>query len=152
MSERLKIITPKKKFEIHKKTFEVVGLSDETPLRAIEPIEQGGISVETREDLVVLVEAPLLEACQHLYDKNIKTIMSSANKKDITSGKVYIAIDFDSLSPKNQEIAKSLGEMFMMHGASPKPAINLEIPVDQDTTIAQVKIQAKELVEKFQQQ
>lgn len=151
MSERLRIIAPKKKFEI-KKLFEIVGLSDETPLGAIEPIEQGGIIVETREDLAGLVEEPLLEACQLLYDKNIKTIMSSANKKDLVTGKVYIAIDFDSLSSKNKEIAKSFGEIFMMHGSIPKPAIKLEIPVDPNTTIGQIKVQAKKLFEKFQQQ
>ena len=95
---------------------------------------------------------PLLEACQILYDKKIKTLMSSANKKDLISGKVYIAIDFDSLSPSNQELARNFGKIYIMHGSIPRPAVNLEISVNQNTTIGQIKKAAKQLVFKFEQQ
>src|ERR1035437_10524830 len=68
-------------------------------------IEESGYSPTTRESLSKLVEAPLLEACEDLYDKNIRTAMSSANKKDIEyGGHAYIDIDFDSLSEENKAI------------------------------------------------
>lgn len=132
MSKRFEIIDPVKK------KFEILRISDETLLSQIDPIEQGGLTPDSKEELKTLVEAPLLEACQILYNKNIKTLFSSANKKDLSIGKVYITIDYNSLSLKNQEIARNLGEIHMSHGGTPVPAINLSIPVSEKTTVGQI--------------
>ncbi len=53
------------------------------------------------------LEAPIKEACKLLYDLNIRTTFSSANKQDVTrrNGYGWINIDYDSLSPENQAIA-----------------------------------------------
>lgn len=151
MSERFRII-PKKKFEIVKKRFDILGVSDETPLSAIQPITKSALVPNSREDLVNIVEAPLLEACQILYDKNIKTVMSSANKEDMKSGIAWIAIDVGSLSEENKEVAKELGKIYMMHGSVPRPAINLEISISQNTTVDDIRKIALKMVEKFKQQ
>ena len=50
----------------------------------VEPIAEGrGRHVRTREELKNLVEIPLLATCEELYDKNIRTLSTSANKNDI---------------------------------------------------------------------
>ncbi|MFH0806256.1 MAG: hypothetical protein V1885_00820 [Candidatus Brennerbacteria bacterium] len=98
-------------------------LSGDTPLSEIEPIEEGGVIVGDKEDLKFFVEAPLLEACQQFFDKGIKTIFSSANKKDVGIGYAHIALDFDSLSPVNKEIALSIGKEGMIHGSVPKKGV-----------------------------
>ena len=143
MSERLKIIKPDKKFEI-------IGISDETLLKVIEPIEEGGITLETREDLTRLVEPPLLEACQILFDKNIRTVMSSANKKD-KGGKAHIIISFDELNEQNQQIANKLGTVYDYIG---KKYAKIEPPllITEQTTVGEIRKSALELVSKFEQQ
>ena len=151
MSERLRII-PKKQFEVVKKRFEILGISDETPLSAIEPITKGGLVPESREDLANLVEAPLLEACLVLFDKNIKTISSSANKGDIVAGKAYVIIDYGSLNERNKDIARTFGDVYVFHGSIDVPAVNLEIRVDKNTKVGQIRKAALAIVEKFEQQ
>ncbi|MFA4887868.1 MAG: hypothetical protein WC595_06680, partial [Candidatus Nanoarchaeia archaeon] len=59
--------------------------------------------VKRRSDLDKLVEKPLLGACQILYDKNIKTLESTANKNNISSG-ASIVLDYNSLSNENKVI------------------------------------------------
>ncbi len=121
------------------------------PLSEIEPIEEGGLTPQSREDLKMWVEAPLLDACQQFYDKGIKTVFSSANKKDINSY-AHIALDFDSLSPRNQEIALRLGEEGKIHGSKPRKGIYLKIPVNNKTTVGDIKKAALEMVQQFEQQ
>ena len=150
MSERLKIIQPKKKFEINKKHFEILGISDETLLGAIEPIEQGGLIVESKDNLAKVVEPPLLEACEILFDKKIETIMSSANKKDL-GNKPHIIILYDTLTPQNKKISESMGIVSDYMG---KKYLKVEIPflITEQTTVGQIRKAAKELVSKFVQQ
>lgn len=121
------------------------------PLSEIEPIEEGGLTPQNREDLKMWVEAPLLDACQQFYDKGIKTVFSSANKTDINRY-AYIALDFDSLSPRNQEIALRLGEEGKIHGSKPRKGIYLKIPVNNKTTVGDIKKAALEMVQQFEQQ
>ncbi|OGI75439.1 hypothetical protein A3C67_01005 [Candidatus Nomurabacteria bacterium RIFCSPHIGHO2_02_FULL_42_19] len=156
MSERFRI---RRKFEIQnppKKKFEIIQdpqeVNDDTPISQIDPISEGGLTPRNRGDLDHFVEAPLLEACQILFDKGIKTIFSSANKNDLSNQEAYIAIDYSTLSPYNQRIAKSLGEIHMAHGSVPAPAVNLMIPIEQNTTVGQVRNAARLLVSKFKQQ
>lgn len=126
-------------------------LPDNTLVSEIEPIEEGGISVQSREDLRYFVEAPLLEACQLLFDKGVKTAFSSANRKDIgRSG--YIAIEYDSLTDTNKEIGKRLGTEGKIHGSIPKKGIYLEIPISETSTLGEIKAKALELANQFEDQ
>ena len=64
------------------------------------------IPITYREQIVKIIESPLVEACQILYDKNIQTIDSSANKNNVRhSWYAGIVINYDTLSRENQEIA-----------------------------------------------
>jgi hypothetical protein len=75
----------------------------------IEPIEESvGFVVKNESDIEKIVEMPLVEACKELYRKNIETVSSSANKKDIENSTVYIEIDKETLSSRNKEILKEI--------------------------------------------
>ncbi|MFA6253559.1 MAG: hypothetical protein WC687_04840 [Patescibacteria group bacterium] len=116
----------------------------------IEPIQESrNVMVRTREELTALVEAPLLQACASLYDKNIRTLSSSANKGDIEGGAAHIIIDFDSLSETNKEIAKGLGELLTYDS---EQAIKIEIPISPTTSPAEIEQAAQAIADKFQEQ
>lgn len=51
-----------------------------------------GAIVKNREELRKIIEEPCLPACLTLYDKNIQTVSSSANKREI-GGQAYININ-----------------------------------------------------------
>ena len=80
----------------------------------VEKIESSRVILRTREDIDKFVEAPLVDACKIFYDKNIETLLSSANKGDVGHG-AYIEIDFRSLSEENKEIGKKQGETYITH-------------------------------------
>jgi hypothetical protein len=147
MSEKKFIVQEPKKFEIRS-----VSYPDSAPISSIDPIEEGGSNKITKEDLEIFVEAPLLEACKILYEKGIETVFSSANKKDISSGYAYLAIDFESLSEKNKKIALELGEIGKMHGSIIKDGVYIKIPINRSSTVGEVKQEAIEIAEKFEQQ
>ena len=126
-------------------------LADNTLLSEIEPIEQGGLSVESRDELKHLVEAPLLEACQQFFDKGIRTVFSSANKKYVGTN-AHIALDFESLSPANKAIALSVGKEGIIHGSIQRKCIYIEIPVAASATLGEIKQKALTMVDKFENQ
>jgi hypothetical protein len=75
----------------------------------IEPIEESvGFVIKSESDIEKIVEMPLVEACKELYRKNIETISSSANKKDIENSTIYIEINKETLSSRNKEILKEI--------------------------------------------
>ena len=123
-------------------------IKDDTPIGDIEAITESGAMVKTREDLVAFVEAPLLEACQVLYDKNIYSVMSSANKQDLSDDKscAYILINGQQLSPENREIAENICRR-MSDGH-----YRLEVPISQLSTVGDVRREAMQLVSQLKQQ
>ena len=125
---------------------------DNVLISDIPVIEEGGIVAVTKENLAKLVEAPLLEACEELYDLNIRTVMSSANAKDIDSGQAYIAISFDSLSEQNKKIALEFGQPYSMHGSEISQCINIAFNINSQTTVGDVRRMAHEAVSKFHKQ
>ena len=125
---------------------------DSSLISQVEVITESGITPRTKEDLARLVEPPLLEACEELYDKNIKTVMSSANSKDVETGEAYIDIEYESLSEENKGIARELGESFMMHGSVPTECIKLVFSVNVSTTVGDIRRVAHEVVSKFKYQ
>ena len=117
----------------------------------IEPIQESrGSMVKTRDQIKKLVEVPLLSACEELYDKNIRTVSTSANKKDIESGRPgYIIIDFGSLSEENRKIARQLGELSHEDNTG---QILIEIPLAKNTTADEIKKFAESIAHKFEKQ
>lgn len=115
-------------------------------IRDIEPIETGGSKL-TRDTLHEFVEEPCLDACRYLYDLNIETTMSSANKKDV-GGHGYIHIALDSLSTENQQILLGMleqdnnEERFSIgteRGEIPKRIISIQTPINEETTVGDVR-------------
>lgn len=125
-------------------------LEKKTLLRDVAPIKESGSWPNTRASLENLVEAPLLSACQELYDKNILTTMSSANVGDLekrvgSEPHAYICVNFGSLSPENKEIALKLGQV-------KDDYIYLQIKIDKNTTAEEVQEKAREIVDQFKKQ
>lgn len=133
-----------------------------TKIIGLEAIQESrNITVRYREELAALVERPLLSACEELYDKNIITLGTSANAQDVeyddweNPGQkkhgegAYIIIDFDTLSTKNQEIGKSLGEVYFADNGN---QLKIVIPLTRESTFEDVQTQAQEIAHKFAKQ
>lgn len=113
--------------------------------RALSEIEPTDFSRSTiicdSEHLKRLIEAPLIPACEILYQKNIETLDSTANRKNVEhGGTAGIAINWQTLSEENRRIAESLG-------LKPAPyddteVIEIQESINDDTTVS-------ELAEKF---
>jgi hypothetical protein len=130
-------------------------VEQDTPvlLADVSAIREGGIPVETREDIKNIVELPLLRACEELYDKNIRTLASSANKKDIESGEVHILVDFDTLSEENKAIARQHAEpkQDSGHWGGGRLFI-IKIPVSESTTVEEISTKAVAITNTFKKQ
>jgi len=124
-------------------------ISDDVLIVDIPVIEEGGVVPKTREGLAQLVEAPLLEACEELYDKNIETVMSSANARDV-GHEGYIVIAFDSLSEANKEVALNFGKPYNVRGLM--NYINVTFPITETTTVGDIRRMAHDAVSKFHKQ
>ncbi len=101
--------------------------------------------IKTREKIKEMVELPLISACEELYDKNIRTVSTSANESDIKLGYAIIIIDFKTLSDKNKEIGKELGELS-------DEELVIKIPVNENSTVEEVKNSAESVAHKFVKQ
>jgi hypothetical protein len=66
----------------------------------------GNTEIETKADLAKIVEEPCLAVCENLYDKNILTYWSSANK--YAPNRAYVLIRYESLDDINKKIANDL--------------------------------------------
>lgn len=102
-----------------------------------------------RKQIPNLVETPLVSTCVELYDKNIRTLESSANAKDIERGAVHFSIEFDSLSEENKQIASQLGTVAE---ADKKRYIAVTIPVDKDSLVKDIQDKTNEIADKFKKQ
>ena len=114
-----------------------------------------GKPVLNREYIKRIVDLPLVEACEILYDKNIKTIETSANKKDVESGAGYIAIDLKSISEENKLIAQAQGGRLstLYKTNEPEPDIYiLEIPISKDMLVKDISKTASDIANKFRKQ
>jgi hypothetical protein len=125
-------------------------ITPDTKISEIAPIEQGGIALSERAQIPTLVEAPLVKAVEALYDRNIETTMSSANFKDIQQGRVYIDVDYDSLSKHNQAIAETLGQV--SNGPGGRRQVKLSVPVTEESTVRDVQEAMDKLADQFQKQ
>ncbi|MDP3994305.1 MAG: hypothetical protein Q8P91_00550 [bacterium] len=105
--------------------------------------------IATRDQIVGLVEQPLLDACVDMWDKNVRTLSTSANRKDIEAGEAYIIIDFDSLSEENKKAAQQLADPIDYDGVK---AIKIPIPVSETTTTDEISQRAAEIAGTFKKQ
>lgn len=82
----------------------------EQPVKRLRDVEQiflaGNTQVESKADLAKIVEEPCLAVCENLYDKNILTYWSSANKN--APDRAYVLIRYESLDDNNKKIADNL--------------------------------------------
>lgn len=126
-----------------------------TPVLLAETPQVGGgyCLVHTKEQLKEIVELPLLAACEELYEKNIRTIASSANKKDIEFGQANIMIDFDTLSEENKAIARKFAapEKDTGHWGGGQILL-LMIPVSASSTVKEISQQALAMAKQFKWQ
>ena len=122
-----------------------------TSISEVSPIEEGRNQIiRTRNEIARLVETPLLPACEQFYNKNIMTLSTTANVKNIhPEGFANIVIDFDSLSPENQEIASESGRVVNYDN---RRALILEHGVNSTTSVEEIRKWSNSLSEKFKKQ
>lgn len=105
-----------------------------------------------KEMIKDLVEEPLVPACEELYDKNIKTLESSANITDLIHRKnVGIVIDYDSLNQENKEIVLKHFGGFLMSGDGIR-VVSIKIPVEKNMLIKEIIDKSLLEVAKFKKQ
>lgn len=106
-------------------------------IKDVEPICLSPVEIKNRNELLEVVELPCQEACFDLYDKNIKTVMSSANFSDQMA---YIDVDYNTLDEYNQKVANSLIELgyATMWGDAENKRLHIIIPINQDSKVEEV--------------
>lgn len=105
----------------------------------VQPIEESGyITMPSREELAGLVEMPILNACQMLWDKNIITGMSSANRKDVGRF-AYIDLPVEYLSDENIGVLASIDGVEEVRDQAFQESLKVYYPVKEDTTVEEVK-------------
>jgi len=122
----------------------------QTPILEIKAIQQSrNEMIRTKEKIREFVEPPLVNACEHLWDLNVRTLSSSANAKDIDY-EAYVIIDFDTLSEQNKITAQEEGKLLDDYDG--KPAVIMEIPVTQQTTAEELKEKFSAKADRFEKQ
>lgn len=128
--------------------------SVETPtfISEVEPIHHDrNITVRQRREIKDLVETTLVTTCEELYDKNIMTLESSANKSNVTIGYARLQIDFDSLSDANKETAEEIAEVVISHDGM--KVVLVKIPIDKENPlVSDVQFRAEEITHQFKKQ
>jgi hypothetical protein len=107
------------------------------------------IMIAKRQEIKELVESPLIDACKIFWDKNIRTLETSANEKDTQTGHAYIGIDFNNLSQENRKIAKRYGDT---HDDLGSTVLRILIPVNESISITEISEKAVQIANAFQKQ
>ncbi len=132
---------------LNRKSVEKSSLTEVLPI-----VKNFNLPVLSKEDIKDLVEKPLVKACEIFWDKNIKTLESSANIKDI-KGSGYIGLDFNSLSPENKEIAKQYAEPHELYVNDPNVlSVRIPVAINESDTIEMVSNKAVEIANQFNKQ
>lgn len=125
-------------------------------LSDVEPIAASrDRAVLNREQLKSLVEPPLLSACEELFDKNIRTLETTANRTNIeTGGNAAIVIDHDSLSETNRLIAAQLVEeglatLDVDNYDGYTHALTVLIPLSPQITVQEIEDKANAIAHRF---
>jgi len=107
---------------------------------------------EDASHLETLVEYPLLDAAKDLLDKGIESFSSSANKKDVVGGEIYLTLYYDSLNEKNREASKQLFEVYEQQFHKKVKLVKISIPVGSETTVGEIRRKFKEITDLFEDQ
>jgi hypothetical protein len=111
-----------------------------------------GLQIINKEQIKDLVELPLVKACEVFWDKNIQTLESSVNTKDI-GHEGYIGLDFNSLSDENKKVAKQYGEPHQLYVNNPDIlCIRIPIPIHQGETVEEISNRAIQISNNFYRQ
>lgn len=106
----------------------------------------------TREELMKCVEIPCLEATLLLYDKNIRTTSTDANKNTIGSNG-HIRIDILSLSEENRKILRDLYPIEYDEAiTNGNYLFNFLVPIHQESTVEEVQNKFLNLLPNFEMQ
>lgn len=107
----------------------------------------------TKEWLSQIIELPMREACLYLFDLNIKTTASTANRQNLIFGAGGIGVDYDSLSSTNKAIADKLAEQDPVHYQISESGLNIRVPINSpDETVQKIHDRAMGLVKPFKKQ
>lgn len=109
-----------------------------------------------KEDLMKWVEKPLLQACQELYMKGIRTMYSNANYKGMVYPYyAYIDLDYDTLSSENKKTLQKIKDDFDRKnyyiGETNIDRILICL-MNKNTTMGEVHNKAMEIISKFKEQ
>ncbi len=127
-----------------------VQLKTAAPIAEVKAIEESRSQMfKTRGEISKYVELPLVSACEHFWDLNIRTMASSANAKDV-GREAYILIDYDSLSDENKKIAEESADLLENYDG--RSAVDFKVPITDETTLEQLKQQASAFAERFKKQ
>lgn len=111
--------------------------------------------VRNRSTLALIIDEPCLSSCEYLYDCNVLTLNSSANRNDIETGP-FIIIDYSSLSDENKLVAKKLEEEGKIKfGKDENGNIStcaITFPISEDSTIEEVDNLFKKIASEFKKQ
>ncbi|MFA5751212.1 MAG: hypothetical protein WCX79_02255 [Candidatus Paceibacterota bacterium] len=139
-----------KKFKI-KYMFQTYPVS--TAISLVEPIEEGGLDPKTSgRSIETLVEYPLLEAAKAFTSKGIKTVSSSANKKNIKDGEVYIILDYSSLNETNRNVVEGIAKVYEQQFGKKDKLAKISVPINDKTTVGDIIMKFREITNKFENQ
>ena len=120
-------------------------------LSDVSPICNSFCNILERKQISDIVEAPLVKACEFLYDLNVKTLDTSANQTSKgKTGYCHVIIDYCSLSLENKKISEELGEIFTYCEST--KAVMFQIPLNDDSTIEDIESISLSLFKPFKQQ
>ena len=124
-------------------------------IKDVEPIESSGSTLLTKDTMKDYVEEPCLEACMYLYNLNIRTYMSSANKKNVgNNGGISIYFD-DSLSDENKQIIQDLinrGNKNLNIDEYDVTTASIDVPITEETTVGEFKDKLMKIVSSLKMQ
>ena len=112
--------------------------------------------MKSKDTLDLIIDSPCLEACKYLYDCNVLTVNSSANKTNSNRG--YITIQYSSLSDYNKQVVDKLVEekIIQLRDDFDKDkkgeTFDITIPINENTTVEEFFNQMLEIVKNFQPQ
>ncbi|MFO0702528.1 MAG: hypothetical protein U0514_01465 [Candidatus Andersenbacteria bacterium] len=118
-------------------------------MRAVQPIELSGSTLLTERSLIhEVIEPPLIPAVEELFDKNIETLMSTANAKNV-GNEGAITIGWDHLSQANRAIVRRIG---VVEEVGQRIEASLRVPISADDTVASVSKRMLALTSQLQEQ
>lgn len=114
----------------------------------------------SRESIKFYADEACLEACELLYDLNIRTFYSGGNVDGMedTDSTAFIGISYDTLSDENKRVAKQLiecgiiGGIIDNSGRGEGNTITISVPINSDDLVGEVSDKLMMVARQFVQQ